>query len=61
MSELKISSDFTIEDIHKIREYNYERRKDMSFAEYKADVKKGANEMLEIIERLKNEKASKTV
>ena len=26
MSELKISPNFTIEDIHKIREYNEERR-----------------------------------
>jgi len=61
MSELKISPDFTIEDIHKIREYNYERRKDMTFEEYKADVKKGATEVLEIMERLRKERASKAV
>lgn len=33
MGRLVISSDFTIEDIHKIREQNYERTKDMTVAE----------------------------
>lgn len=33
MEALVISSDFTIEDIHKIREQNYERTKDMTVAE----------------------------
>ena len=33
MEELVISPDFTIEDIHKIREQNYERTKDMTVAE----------------------------
>ena len=31
--ELNISSDFTIDDIHKIRAYNYEKTKFMSFNE----------------------------
>ena len=31
-----ISEDFTIEDIHKIREYNYEMTKDMTFDERKS-------------------------
>jgi hypothetical protein len=33
MEPLEISSDFTIEDIHKIREYNYNITKDMSMQE----------------------------
>ncbi len=33
MEALAISPDFTIEDIHKIREWNYERTKDMTVAE----------------------------
>ena len=28
-----LSPNFTIEDIHKLREYNYERTKDMTVAE----------------------------
>lgn len=33
MENLVISPDFTIEDIHKIREHNYERTKDMTIEE----------------------------
>ncbi len=33
MNKPIISSDFTIEDIHKIREYNYEYTKDMALEE----------------------------
>lgn len=33
MEKLVISPDFTIEDIHKIREHNYERTKDMTIKE----------------------------
>lgn len=33
MEALVISPDFTIEDIHKIREYHYEITKDMTVAE----------------------------
>lgn len=33
MEALVISPDFTIEDIHKIREQNYEKTKDMTIAE----------------------------
>lgn len=33
MEALVISSDFTIEDIHKIREYHYELTKDMTTQE----------------------------
>ena len=37
-----ISPDFTIDDIHKIREWNYERRKDATVEELLADIHKGA-------------------
>ena len=33
MEAVVISPDFTIEDIHKIREQNYERTKDITIAE----------------------------
>jgi hypothetical protein len=34
IGEPQLSSDFTIDDIHKIREWNYERTKDASKEEY---------------------------
>jgi len=37
-----ISPNFTIEDIHKIREWNYERRKGMTPEEICEDTRKGA-------------------
>jgi len=39
----EISRDFTIEDIHKIREWHYERRKDMTPEEIIDDTRKGAD------------------
>ena len=57
MAELAISNNFTIEDIHKIREYNYERRKNMTFEERKNDIEKGAKLGLERIEQIRKEKA----
>jgi hypothetical protein len=39
MKKLKISPDFTIEDIHKIREYHYEMTKNMTFEESKKDFR----------------------
>ena len=47
--KLNISHNFTIEDIHKIREYNYEVTKNMSLEErnnyYKARAKKALETM----------------
>jgi hypothetical protein len=40
--EPEISPNFTIEDIHKIREWNYERRKGMTPQEICEDTRKGA-------------------
>ena len=39
-----ISSNLTVEDIHRIREWNYERRKEMSADEVKSDIRSGADE-----------------
>lgn len=36
MEKPTISPDFTIDDIHKIREYNYERTKHLTFDEKEA-------------------------
>jgi hypothetical protein len=49
MPELIISPDFTIEDIHKIREYNYEVTKNMPFEERNAYYSKGAEEMKRLL------------
>jgi len=56
MTEYDISDDFTIEDIHKIRVYNFERRKHMTFEERKADIERGAKIGLERIEQIRREK-----
>ena len=53
MNNLNISPNFTIDDIHKIREYNYERRKHMTPDEVMADTAKGANEVLKHIEEIR--------
>ena len=39
-----ISKNMTVEDIHKIREWNYERRKGMNAEEVKRDIRRGADE-----------------
>ena len=57
MEKPDISPDFTIEDIHKIREYNYEMTKDMNFEERKAYYEEGASRAREIMEKLKKEKS----
>lgn len=48
---LVISPDFTIEDIHKIREQNYERTKDMTVAEEVAYYNNSGKEAEKEIER----------
>ena len=50
MEKPTLSPDFTIEDIHKIRVYNYEMTKDMSFedrVEYYNQGSRAFNELLE--------------
>ena len=51
MKSLVISPDFTIEDIHKIREQNYERIKDMTVAEKVAYYNNSGKEAEREIER----------
>lgn len=56
MSELQkpeISAEFTIQDIHKIREWNFERRRGMTSTEINADTKRGADEFLKLIQSKK--------
>ena len=58
MSNLNISKDFTIDDIHKIREYNYEKRKDMSAKEYAEDINKGAKKGIKRVEELNKKRVA---
>ena len=51
METLAISPDFTIEDIHKIREENYERTKDMTIEEKIAYYNNSGKEAEREIER----------
>jgi len=44
----RLSPNFTIEDIHKIREWNYERLKDSTLEERKAESKQ---KMLDYVKR----------
>lgn len=56
MKELIISDKFTIEDIHEIREYNYERRKKMSLKDRLADIKNKADECEKEIKKYRKTK-----
>ena len=58
MDKLVISENFTIEDIHKIREYNYEKRKHMTDKEYIEDIKKGAKKGIKRVEELRKKKVA---
>ncbi|MDR1916175.1 MAG: hypothetical protein LBQ58_06340 [Synergistaceae bacterium] len=51
-----ISPNFTIDDIHKIREWNYERRKDSTLEERLADINEGADKTLRAIEEIRRAK-----
>ena len=42
----KISPAFTIEDIHKLRDWDYERLKDATPEEYRADTERRTQEAL---------------
>ncbi len=49
----KISQNFTIDDIHKIREWNYERLKDASSDEILSDIKERADSFKRLIDARK--------
>lgn len=54
MLKLNISPDFTIEDIHKVREYNYEMTKNMTVQEKKNYYEIGAKAAKEKIEKMRS-------
>jgi hypothetical protein len=54
-----ISPAFTVDDIHKIREWNYERRKDATVEERLADINKGAEKTRRAIEEIRRANALK--
>ena len=54
----EISPAFTIEDIHKIREWNYERLKDATPEERRADTERRAEEGRRAIEEIRIRKAA---
>ena len=56
-----ISTDFTIEDIHKIREYNYEYTKDMTLEEKLAYYNSAGMETEQEIQRRKQAKRRRIV
>lgn len=57
----KISPDFTIEDIHAIREWNYERLKDATIEERMADTRKRAAPLMAELEAAKAARNKKVV
>ena len=52
--EPNVSHDFTIDDIHKIRAWNYERLKDATKEERIEDIRRRATEGFAQIEALKS-------
>ena len=60
MKKPNISPDFTVEDIHKIREYHYELTKDMSFEERREFYSQGSREFKEYSAERKRLKALAT-
>ena len=58
MNKLKISPDFTIEDIHRIREANEERRQAMTKEAYRAEVRADALFIQEKILKIREKRLS---
>ena len=54
MPKLDITGELTVEEIHKIREYNYEMTKNMSREERRAYYSKGAERGFKKMEELRN-------
>ncbi len=57
MEALVISPDFTVEDIHRIREYHYELTKDMTTQERINFYNEGGRAFLAEMEKKKQQKA----
>jgi len=58
MNEPIVSRDFTVSDIHKVREYNYEITKNMTTEELRNFYKKGADEGERRINELRKNRMS---
>ena len=56
MNAPNISPDFTIDDIHKIREHNYETTKHMTIKERRRYYDSKAEKVREELAKLKNKK-----
>jgi len=54
MPKLDITGELTVEEIHKIREYNYEITKDMTWDERWAYYRKGSERFHKRMETLRN-------
>ena len=61
MPKLDITGELTVEEIHKIREYNHEITKEMSFEDRTAYYNKCAERVLNLIDSLKNNDSDNTV
>lgn len=57
MNKPNLSPDFTIEDIHKLREYNYHQTKDMEPQERLDYYNKRGMEVHKLIQELKSRKS----
>jgi precorrin-2 methylase len=57
MLELKISPAFTVEDIHRVREYHFELTKNMTTEERRAFYKKGADDVEKRLSEIRKRKA----
>ena len=55
-----LSPDFTMEDLHKLREYNSLRHIEMTTEELIANISKGANEMQRRMEQIRTQKKQLT-
>jgi len=61
MEKPKVSEDFTVDDIHKIREYHYEQTKDMTVEERIAFYNDSAKEFEKYLVNRKASNVSATV
>ena len=59
MNNLEISDNFTVDDIHKVREYNYEMTKEMSGKERSEYYRSQAEEFLRSAGIIPKKKESK--
>jgi len=56
MEKVDISKDFTVDDIHKIREAHYEKTKNLSLEELLEDLNKVSPEVESIIQSLREKR-----